>query len=90
MRRTLVEALPGDLPETIDIDITNIKIGQSIRVKDVSIENTHFLNNSEDVIVAVKTARAAITEEEEEGTEEAGEGVSEGGSEGGDDKPAES
>ena len=66
--------------------------GITVGVKDISLENIHFLNNSDDVIVAVKTARAAITEEE--GTEEAGEGVSEGSSEGssegGDDKPAES
>ena len=89
MRRILLEALPGNLPETIEIDITNIKIGQSIRVKDISLENTYFLNNSEDVIVAVKTARAALTEEEEEGTEGA-EGAEESVSEGGDDKPAES
>ena len=90
MRRTLIEALPANLPETIDIDITNIKIGQSIRVKDILLENIHFLNNSEDVIVAVKTARAAITEEEE--AEEAGEAgeAGEGVTEGGDDKPAES
>ena len=87
MRRILLEALPGNLPETIEIDITNIKIGQSIRVKDISLEKAHFLNNNEDVVVAVKTARAAITEEEEEGAEEAS---GEGGSEGEDDKPAES
>ena len=74
MRRVFVEALPGNLPETIDVDITNIKIGQSIRIKDLSLENIHFLNNSDDVVVAVKTARAAIVEDDslEEVSEESG------------------
>ena len=72
MRRMLVEALSVDLPETIEIDITNLKIGESIRVLDMELENVNFLNNSNDVIVAVKTARTAIVEEEEE-TEEASE-----------------
>ena len=61
MRRTLIEALPANLPETIDIDITNIKIGQSIRVKDILLENIHFLNNSEDVIVAVGMDRLKVS-----------------------------
>ena len=96
MRRIFVEALPGNLPETIDLDVTNVKIGQSIRIKDLSLENIHFLNNSDDVIVAVKTARAAIVEDEslEEVSEESGadSGEDKGGGEDkgdGENKPAE-
>ena len=95
MRRVLIESLPANLPETIELDITNIKIGQSIRIKDITLENVHFLNNSDDVVVAVKTARAAIAEEELEGG--AGEAGVEGGEDtvagedksGNEDKPAE-
>jgi len=96
MRRIFVEALPGNLPETIDLDVTNVKIGQSIRIKDLSLENIHFLNNSDDVIVAVKTARAALVEDEslDEVSEESGadSGEDKGGGEDkgdGENKPAE-
>ena len=65
MRRMLVEALSDHLPETIEVDISKLKIGQSIRVVDMELENVTFLNNSNDVIVAVKTARTAIAEEDE-------------------------
>ena len=82
MRKILIESLPKNLPEAIEIDITEIKIGQSIRVQDLSLENAEFLNSSDDVIVAVKTARAAIEEEEEVVGE--GDADVEGG-----DKPAE-
>ena len=44
MRRMLVEALSVDLPETIEVDITNLKIGESIRVLDMELENVNFLN----------------------------------------------
>ena len=74
MRRMLVEAFAEDLPESIEVDISPLKIGDSVRVLDMKFENVNFLNNSNDVIVAVKTARTAILEEEE------GEAVSEEGS----------
>ncbi|MDC0189495.1 50S ribosomal protein L25/general stress protein Ctc [Flavobacteriales bacterium] len=66
MRRLLVEGLSKDLPETIKIDISNIKIGQAIRVSDLQLDNLNILNNVHDVIVAVKTARAAIQEDDED------------------------
>ena len=78
MRRLLVEALSQNLPELIEIDITKLRIGDSIRISDLSIDNVTFLNNLADVVVAVKTARAAIEEEEEEEGEASSEG--EGGS----------
>ena len=88
MRRLLIEALPGDLPETIEIDISSLRIGTSIRVHELSLDNIKFLNNTDDVIVAVKTARAAVAEEEEEiSSTESGDEKS---AESGDEKPAES
>ena len=70
MRKVFIEGLPANLPEKITIDITQLKIGESIRISDIATENLSFLNNSDDVIVAVKTARAAITEEEDDATPE--------------------
>tara|TARA_B100001142_G_scaffold297831_1_gene320495 strand:- start:3913 stop:4563 length:651 start_codon:yes stop_codon:yes gene_type:complete len=72
MRRLLIEALPGNLPENIEIDISSLKIGTSIRVNELSRDSIKFLNNIDDVIVAVKTARAAVEEEEEISSTEAG------------------
>ena len=69
MRKMLVEALVADLPETIEIDISPLRIGSAIRVAEIELENVTFLNNSNDVVIAVKTARAAILDEEEEEVE---------------------
>ena len=76
MRRMIIESMSQYLQETIELDITELRIGDSIRVSDLSIDNIKFLNNPQDVIVAVKTARAAVEEIEEEvaeGTEGSGE-----------------
>jgi len=94
MRRLLVEALSQDLPETIDIDITNLRIGHSVRVSDLSLDSIKLLNNPQDVIVAVKTARAAIEDEdtlegESEGAEAEGESAATASDESKEDTPSE-
>jgi len=67
-RRLKVQALPKDLPDEIEIDITPIKIGDSRRVSDVVIPGVTLLDPSNAVVVSVKMARgAANTDDEEEG-----------------------
>ncbi|CAN0164966.1 unnamed protein product [Chrysoparadoxa australica] len=67
-RRLQVVGLPGDLPEEMVVDITNLRIGMSTRVSDVSAVNPklNFLDPANAVVVAVKTARGAVEDEEEE------------------------
>ncbi|MBN2373415.1 50S ribosomal protein L25/general stress protein Ctc [bacterium] len=36
-REILIECLPDDLPEKIEIDVSNLKLGESIHVKDVAL-----------------------------------------------------
>ena len=71
MRKLLIKSLPKNLPDTIEIDITKLRIGQSIRIEDVKNENYDFVQPESAVIVSVKTARNVVEEVEE--TEEAGE-----------------
>ena len=63
MRKIMVEAFSDKLPEVIEVDITQVRIGESIRISDLAIDDVTFLNNANDVVVAVKTARAAILDE---------------------------
>lgn len=58
-RRLRVEALPADLPEAITVDITKLRIGQSIRVKDLESDGLKLLEAKNAVVVAVKMARGA-------------------------------
>lgn len=58
-RRLKVVALPGELPEAIIIDITKLRIGQSIRVGDLETSGLKFVDAKSAVVVSVKMARGA-------------------------------
>jgi len=58
-RRLTVVGLPKDLPEAIVLDITALRIGQSIRVNQIDASGLKFLEPANAVVVAVKMARGA-------------------------------
>jgi len=68
-RKLRVKALPTNLPDTIEIDITPLKIGDKINVGDLDQEKYRFLHTDNTVVCQVKTARTAIVEEEDEDEE---------------------
>jgi len=76
MRKLLIQSFPKNLPDTINIDITNLRIGNSIRIEELEKENYNFIQSGDAVVVSVKTARNIVEEEEEEVEGEAeGEGA---------------
>ena len=79
LRQLSVRAIPGQFPESIELDITNLRIGKSIRVSDVPSEGFEILNADTAVIVTVKKARGAVDEDddEEEGSEAPAEAAAE-------------
>lgn len=68
-----VECLPKDIPETVEIDVSDLDIGSSIHLSDVpQPENVKFLGFPEQVVALVASPKALVIEEEEEGEEEEG------------------
>ncbi len=59
------KGLVANLPEAITINIDHLSIGMFISIKDIAVKGVEFLAPPNSVVVAVKTARAAILEEEE-------------------------
>ncbi len=74
-RKIKTKGLPHNLPESIIIDITDLKIGDLVRIKDVKVEGCTIVQDPQAVVLAVKTTRAALVEavvaDDEEATEEA-------------------
>ena len=66
LRQLSIRAIPGKFPDNIELDITNLKIGDSIRVSDVTPSDCEILNADTAVIVTVKKARGAVDEEDDE------------------------
>ncbi|MEZ4798003.1 MAG: 50S ribosomal protein L25/general stress protein Ctc [Flavobacteriaceae bacterium] len=65
-RKLRVKALPTNLPDFIEIDITPMKIGSKIYVRDLDQEKYRFLHTDNTVVCQIKTARTAIADDEEE------------------------
>lgn len=53
LHKLSVECFPRDIPEHIEIDINSLKLGDSIHVGDLKIENLDFLNPKNSLIVSV-------------------------------------
>ncbi len=62
-----VNCLPSKIPSHIDVDVTHLKIGESIHVGDLSIEGVEFTDAPERTLVTVVASRAAVSAEEAEG-----------------------
>jgi large subunit ribosomal protein L25 len=68
LRDLEVECLPGDLPDRIEVDVTNLDINQSIHVKDLKLPpGVEAVMDGDLTVVAVSAARV-----EEEPTEALG------------------
>ncbi|MCL4121734.1 UNVERIFIED_CONTAM: hypothetical protein GTU68_023470 [Idotea baltica] len=65
-RKLRVKALPANLPDLIEIDITPLKIGDKVAVRDLDQSKYILLHSDNTVVCQVKTSRTAIVDEEEE------------------------
>ena len=70
-RELHVECLPGSIPDTIDVDVSNLHTHEYIRVSDLSLpEGVKILDDMDRVIVSVTHARAEAAPAEGEETAE--------------------
>ncbi len=57
LRKLKVKALSENLPDRIDIDISNLDILDSFKVQDLTVENLTFLDNPSSIVVNVAATR---------------------------------
>lgn len=53
LRTIMVESLPGQIPESLEVDISNLDIGDSIHVNEISLPGTRLLEHPDVAIVGV-------------------------------------
>jgi large subunit ribosomal protein L25 len=74
VRRTIeIQCLPGDIPKSIDMDVSHLKIGDSVHVKDIQLEKAKILT---EVNFTIATVVPPVAEEKK--VEEAAAAVAEG------------
>ena len=84
-----ITALPSSIPSSIDIDISELNVGDNVTATDIDLPDGVELTSEDDesILVTITIPRAVVEEEEvldeglegEEGDEEAGEGDEESG-----------
>lgn len=62
VRKLKIKALPGDLPDNIEIKIDALEIGKSIRVGDIKMKNVEILDSATNIITSVVTTRQVAAE----------------------------
>jgi large subunit ribosomal protein L25 len=67
-----IKCLPAEIPEHIEIDVTNLKLGDAIHISDLNFDNFE-ITNSDEVIVASVTHPRIEKEETPAETEEVAE-----------------
>jgi large subunit ribosomal protein L25 len=70
-RKLKVKALPANLPDSIEADISKLEIGDKLFVSEVNAQNCTILHPENTVVAQVRMSRAATATSEEEAAEEA-------------------
>ncbi|WP_282123343.1 50S ribosomal protein L25/general stress protein Ctc [Algibacter mikhailovii] len=72
-RKLRIKALPANLPDFIQIDISPLKIGDKVSVADILNDDYTFLHSDNTVVCQVRTSRTAVAEDDEDELEEGAE-----------------
>jgi large subunit ribosomal protein L25 len=71
LRELEIEVLPRHIPERVELDVTEVKVGRSLHVSDISVENAKVLTDPGRTVCAVVPPRVEevpvpeVVEEEE-------------------------
>ena len=77
-RKLRIKALPSNLPDIIEVDITNMRIGNKMYVTDIKAEKFKIMHPDNTVVCQVRTSRTAVVDEtEDEDAEEGQEAAAE-------------
>ncbi len=87
-RKLRVKALPKNLPDFLEADITPLKIGNKLYVGALAGEGYTLLHDDNTVVVQIKTARTAIIDDEDDDEDELEEGAEAAATPEGGDAPA--
>ena len=67
--KIITKGLVANLPNSIELNIEHLNIGMFTYIKDITVEGCELIAPGNSVVVGVKTARAVVEEEVEEGAE---------------------
>lgn len=63
VQRLKIKGLISNIPDSVDVNIDTLDLGQSIKIKQISIPNIEILDSKDNAIVTVKMTRNVVKEE---------------------------
>jgi large subunit ribosomal protein L25 len=64
VRELHIECLPGQIPDSIDIDVSGLEVHDSVRISELTVpEGVKVLDDEDRVVVSVQLPRAEVTAE---------------------------
>jgi len=60
LHRITLKVLPGDIPEHIEIDVTNLTLGHAIHISDITVAKGEIMNDPSVSVVSVIASRAEV------------------------------
>lgn len=60
LHHILLKVLPGEIPDHIEIDVTNLNLGHAIHISDITVAKGEIMNDSTVSVVSVIMSRAEV------------------------------
>ncbi len=60
MHKLSISCLPGDIPQHISINISELSLGKSVHVRDLNFDRVKFLHTDDQIIVSIVMPRAVV------------------------------
>jgi large subunit ribosomal protein L25 len=70
MHKLSIECLPKDIPQSLELEVTELNIGDSIHIADLNFEHITILNPEDTIVVSVVMPKVEKEPEPDEGEEE--------------------
>lgn len=79
MHEVTIRCLPTEIPEALELDVSELMIGDSLHVRDLKVpEGVEILEDEDETVVSIAAPRVVEEEEEAEAAEEVAEELAEG------------
>lgn len=63
LHRITLKVLPADIPDHIEVDVTNLTVGKAIHISDITVAKGEIMNDGDVSIVSVVVTRAEVSAE---------------------------
>ena len=64
IQRLKVKGLISNIPDSVNLNISELDLGQSIKVKNITLDNIEILDSKDNAVVSVKMTRNVVKAEE--------------------------